>query len=406
MRVQRPNSIVVAALASVLIFLTVIVGYIVVLASAVFARPRKELVPRRTGRRFAVIIPAHNEATVIGSTLTSLSQLAYPLADFDVHVVADNCTDATAEVCRSFAGRLNLEVHERVNDQLRGKGYALSWFLDRLSPRQNVDAFVFLDADWTVSPTFLDVLDAYFAAGATVIQAHCRVANPDESWPTALRSIAFALVNYVRPLGLASLGTSCGLKGTGMAFTASIIRELGWTSHSLTEDSEEHIKLTQRGYRVTFAPEAIIESPMPTTLRQSQSQHLRWESGKIGLARAYTVPLAQRIISRRDGTALAELIGLWTPPLSVLVSLCVAVTAIAASLRYWRLTGWGLALVAGIGSYAVAGLLVARPSWTVVMSLRFVPVYVFWKLQVFAQAAARRGAGPWVRTSRAAEDRP
>ena len=50
--------------------------------------------------RFAIAIPAHNEAGVIGATVRRLRQMDYPADRFDVHVVADHCSDDTAAVAR------------------------------------------------------------------------------------------------------------------------------------------------------------------------------------------------------------------------------------------------------------------------------------------------------------------
>src|SRR5437660_1231639 len=67
---------------------------------------------RRTTRlhRFAILIPAHNEEMLLGSLIHSLRRVAYPAEHYDIHVVADNCTDTTVEVGR----RAGASVHERI----------------------------------------------------------------------------------------------------------------------------------------------------------------------------------------------------------------------------------------------------------------------------------------------------
>jgi cellulose synthase/poly-beta-1,6-N-acetylglucosamine synthase-like glycosyltransferase len=78
----------------------------------------------------AVVIPAHNESSNVTSSLLSLTRCLRPqaLTRLDIVVIADNCTDDTAEVARSVGAR----VIERMDETGRGKGYALQYGFDRL----------------------------------------------------------------------------------------------------------------------------------------------------------------------------------------------------------------------------------------------------------------------------------
>ena len=74
--------------------------------------------PARSQRqlRFDVIIPAHNEESVIAHVIGSVRRVDWPADRFRVVVVADNCTDATAAVA-SDAGA---EILERRDERQRG----------------------------------------------------------------------------------------------------------------------------------------------------------------------------------------------------------------------------------------------------------------------------------------------
>ena len=76
-------------------------------------------------KKFAVVIPAHNEELVISSLIDNLMTLDYPKKLYDVFVIADNCNDNTANMARSHGAI----VYERTNLEQKGKGYALEWFL-------------------------------------------------------------------------------------------------------------------------------------------------------------------------------------------------------------------------------------------------------------------------------------
>ncbi len=111
---------------------------------------------------FAILIPAHNEEMILSKLLESLSQLEYPQELYTAYVIADNCTDTTASLARQFD---RVCVYERFNEKESGKGYALSWIWQQLADKQH-DAYVVLDADSVVVPTFLNSMDRELAQGA------------------------------------------------------------------------------------------------------------------------------------------------------------------------------------------------------------------------------------------------
>ena len=80
---------------------------------------------KNKNHKFMAIIPAHNEEAVVGNLVESLKNQTYAKEDYDIYVIADNCTDKTAEVARN-AGAI---VYERFDLEKKTKGYALDWFL-------------------------------------------------------------------------------------------------------------------------------------------------------------------------------------------------------------------------------------------------------------------------------------
>ncbi|MCQ5025106.1 glycosyltransferase, partial [Bifidobacterium adolescentis] len=70
-------------------------------------------------KRYAVLISARNEAYVIGNLIDCLHSQTYPSERIDIWLVADNCTDNTAEVARNMGSH----VIERFNKEQVGKGY-------------------------------------------------------------------------------------------------------------------------------------------------------------------------------------------------------------------------------------------------------------------------------------------
>ena len=92
-----------------------------------------------------------------------------------------------------------------------------------------------------------------------------RVRDPGASTGAGLRAAALALRHHLRPLGRTTLGASSGLYGNGMAFRADVLRRRTWTDH-LTEDIELQMELLLDGTLVAYAPDAVVEAEMPSTL--------------------------------------------------------------------------------------------------------------------------------------------
>ena len=336
---------------------------VAIVAASVAASRRRPPTPRvRPEARQIVFVPAHDEETMIATTVRSLLACEYPEPLREVIVIADNCTDGTARV----AADAGATVWERRNPERRGKGHAVAWALEQLASRAAAcDVVVLVDADCTVSANLLRVIDARMAAGARVVQVRYDVGDPAASPSTALRWAGVALMNTVRPLGRTAVGLSAGLFGTGMAFAPAVLASVPWSAFSLAEDAELHLHLVASGERVDFAPEASVWSPMPTERRAAEVQQLRWEAGRWQMLQLSVPKLVRAAVERgdaRSAAAAAELV--LVPPQSLLAIGNLSAVALAVVRRRHRTSAIAGAL--GQAVYVVGGLAVARapaPVW-------------------------------------------
>lgn len=383
-------------LAPVAVTVTAMAAYLGVLSIAAILRRPDVPPPGPRARRVAALVPAHDEAAVIERLLRSLALLSYPRGRFDVFVVADNCTDATAELARA-AGAI---VHERAEPTLRAKGHALRWLFERVKAHGTYDAYVIFDADSEVAPDFLERMDARLAAGSLVVQSHYRVLNAGASSVAALREAAFASLHYLRPLGRTALGLSCGLKGNGMCFDARTLDRFGWGSVGLAEDVELHLALVRHGVRVDFAPEAVVRADMPLTLEAASSQNLRWEAGRLATLRQLVLPLLFRGVVRADPMLVDAAAEQLIPPLSVAVSAGTACALVGALTGNATVTMLGVLGTGGLVLHVLAGLAAIHAPVTVYRALLGAPVYIGWKLLLYVRATVAPAGQPWVRTQR------
>lgn len=369
---------------------------LVLLIAASRARPGAvACAERQEPHRFLVLVPAHNEECVLQATLQSLAQLEYPKTVISIVVIADNCTDDTEKVARAAGAR----VIVRTEPSRRGKGQALAWALRRLEAEAtDFDAVLFVDADCEPSPNLLDAFDACLNGGARAAQAAYLVGNPGESWPSALRWAAFALMNLVGPLGKSVLGLSCGIFGTGFVLKREVLERVPWEAYSLAEDQEYHLRLVAAGERVAFVPEATVLSPMPTSLAASREQNLRWEAGRWHLLRTWTPALLGEGVRRQDMERLHAGLEPLVPPQSLLLVANGAIFAAAVLLHARVARGLAFANIVGQAVYVLGGLRIARAPRPVYEAIGRAPLLVLWKLGLQLRILRGRGPSRWIGT--------
>ena len=246
--------------------------------------------------RFMTIIPAHNEATVVANLIESLKNQNYPKELYDIYVIADNCTDNTAQIARD-AGAI---VFERFDEKKKTKGFALQWFLDqKIKENAPYDAFCVFDADNIADVNFLKAMNKKLCQGEKVVQGYRDIKNPTDNWITAGYAIFYWTMNRFYHLARYNLGLSPLLNGTGFMVRFDIIKPTGWDTNTLTEDIEFSLKNIIEGRRLGWATDAIVYDEQPTGFKQSWSQRSRWTVGHIQCMKEYTGLLALAVKEKK-----------------------------------------------------------------------------------------------------------
>lgn len=242
-------------------------------------------------KRFAIVIAAHNEERVIAHIVDSLSRQNYPKELYDIFVVADNCSDTTAEIAEKHGAI----VHKRYNTEERGKGYALEWMFNKIySMETNYDVVSVFDADNLVSSNYLLEMNKQLSEGHKIVQGYIDSKNPFDSWITCSYSIAFWLSNRIFQLPRYYLGLSGGLCGTGFCIDLEVLKKIGWGATCLTEDLEFTMKLALNDMKVAWAHNAVVYDEKPLSLKQSWHQRKRWMQGHADCAIRFLGPLFRK----------------------------------------------------------------------------------------------------------------
>ena len=326
-------------------------------AVALFAlrrpKPYSVAAPRT---RFACLIAARNEETVIAALVESLCAQNYPAALYDIFVIPNNCTDATeAEALRAGAKIF------RCFEPVRCKGDALHEAIGWLLPR-GYDAFCVFDADNLVDADFLARMNDAFCAGAEVCKGAMRVKNPHESWLAGCYGLYFTLFDTFFSRARMNCGLSAKLVGTGFAVRRTVFERLGgWNTVTLAEDAEFAAQCAAHGVRVCFVPEALTLDEAPAHLALSLRQRRRWCSGIMDAAGRERKALFAALGGRAPLRALDALLFLHAPMLQAVMPIPFVLSLLSAAvqgrLAAFALTAVLTATVCALGCAAFAAVL-------------------------------------------------
>jgi 1,2-diacylglycerol 3-beta-glucosyltransferase len=358
---------------------------------------RKKEPARNRFLNIGVLIPAHNEEKHIARTVESVLAGDYPANRVEVWVIADNCDDQTSARAREAGAR----VFERFDSDRRGKGYALDWFLKHhRKVCAESEAIAIIDADVTADRNFLREISASLSnPEIKVVQAYNGVSNPEAGWRPALIDAAFNIFNHLRMAGSSRLSGTCVLKGNGMGFRSIILERYGWPCHSIVEDMEFTLALLKDSIMVHYNPDAVVRSEMVTSGKNASSQRSRWEGGRFMLVRQMTLPLLRLFGSSGQTRYLFALAELAIPPLSLLVMLFGVATVSALLVgQPWTLIAAGFWIV--LAFYLVSGQIQRRAPASTWLYLAAAPLYMLWKIPIYAGMMFGRKNTSWVRTTR------
>ena len=349
--------------------------------------------------RFLIGIAAHDEETVIARTVGRLLQLDYPAELFEVHIVADHCSDRTAELARAAGAT----VHERNSGPRTGKGAALSWLFSRILELES-DAVVIFDADTQVDSQFLKVMDARLARGEDVIQGQHIIRNPRDGWFPSLTWAMFLVDNRYQNQGRVNLGLSAKHMGDSICFRSGVLRKVGW-GEGLTEDYQLRQKLLLEGIRIGYEPAAKGYGEAVLSWAQAKKQRARWIRGVQQARQEFKCKLLTESFRRLDAAILDGALQSYLPAYSSLVlivgALIVAnlllVAFTGAAIPAWLIWAW-VSLFVVLFLYPLFGLILEQAPLRAYLAILSGPIFIAWRTWLSFAARLSGGKMAWVRT--------
>ncbi|HBH3258012.1 TPA: glycosyltransferase family 2 protein, partial [Clostridioides difficile] len=238
----------------------------------------------------SILVPAHNEAKVIGRTVESLLLLNYPKSKMELIVINDNSSDNSKEILENIKDRYNNYNFTIINtDNLTG-GKGKSNALNIGYTISKGDFIAVYDADNTPDKNALRYLVQTIVMndelGAVI--GKFRTRNKNKNLLTKFINIETLSFQWMSQAGRWQLFNLCTIPGTNFILRRSIIEEIGgWDSKAIAEDTEISFRIYKLGYKIKLVPQSITWEQEPETVKVWIKQRTRWAKGNIYVLMKY-----------------------------------------------------------------------------------------------------------------------
>lgn len=224
----------------------------------------------RTKHRFAVIIPAYKDDEYIQKAVFSILKQEYPIDCYDIYVVSEQMSEQT----NSFLSEQPITLMQA---NFHGKGTKMKAVKAAIKhlPEGLYDMVLIMNADNTVEPNFLEMMNDAYSSGSNAIQAH-RIRLERSNNSSMLNAISDEINNCIYRSGHVNLGLSSSLNGSGMAFDFDWIKGIiDQVNDNDDEKAFEALLLRDRIY-VDYLDKAIVYATRKENRRKFYAQRRNW----------------------------------------------------------------------------------------------------------------------------------
>ena len=241
--------------------------------------------------RTAVLIPAWNEAAVLGASIDRLLRAEYPEDSLRVYVVDDASTDNTPAVVKEkavqYPGRV---VHLRREQGGQGKAHTLNHGLKVILGDDWMEALLITDADVIFEPPALRTMTRHLADPAVgAVTAYIKEGSRPGNYLTRFIGYEYVTAQAVARRGQNVIGAVACLAGGAQLHSRANLMALDGRidTTSLAEDTFTTFETQLRGRRVVFEPHATCWAEEPESVAALWKQRLRWARGNVQVTIRY-----------------------------------------------------------------------------------------------------------------------
>lgn len=256
--------------------------------------PKKTFKKTEKKNKICVIIPAHNEEDVIYDTVKDLFiNQNYPHNLFDVYVIADNCSDKTAELAKKAGATVFIHIDN--NPKHHMVGYALKYGLKELLKIDEVkhyDFMIRLDADNHINKEFFSLMNDAYNSGAKIARPYESALNMTQNSFTKACGLYYIFDSRCSSRVRERLHLDAHVNGPGSLTDFNIIRKIGgYDTTTMCEDTEFNWKRMFEKVKCHYVEDAVVYEDLPSTLKDTYYRNKRLGAGNTRLFFRYTPKL-------------------------------------------------------------------------------------------------------------------
>lgn len=254
--------------------------------------PDRKFPDAKKNHKYAILIPARYESSVISRLLDSLKEQDYPKECFDTYVIIESKSDPTFEICKQYE---NVTAFVRPNLNVKSKGGALDQIIKHLietKKAEEYEAYFIFDADNMAAPNFLTEMNKTYDAGYEIALSYRNSINWNDGWIASCSGLTFSMLNTMQNKCRARFNQNVLVSGTGFYISARVINGLGgWPFQCLTEDVEISNYAVLNDIKGAYNTNTQFFDEQPINLKISWNQRVRWVKGHMQVGKKYNKKL-------------------------------------------------------------------------------------------------------------------
>ena len=332
--------------------------------------------------RIAALTIARNESFVIQHSVRRV--IEHLGKGNTLYVVADHCTDATAQLAEE-AGAV---VLERFEEDSTSKGAALAWFIqEHYELLQPFDYLFILDADTIIAENLFEVLRDRVSTPAKAVQCHVEPLIINESPITDMAALSYFLDQKVADRIRSALGCSVRLRGTGMLIQPQILLDISDEIGSNVEDIALTLLITGSGIKTTRMDGAVVYDPLPGSPAKASYQRARWYRGQWNAVWKYRREVIRLLLRGPCGWSLLG--SLFLKPRIIYTAICLGLAFLLSKWPWISVLMWSQVVLSLL--YLVIGFFFHPNRKKYLLSLAHFPLYLgMWLRSIWLSTTSSR----------------